>query len=134
KNVIKRGEGDMKVPCTNCGKLFRPRLNSLSQNFAKFCSRECHKQFLHNPQAVDLGLLVKKTCEYCHKEFEIDKDRAPYAKYCGRACYHATSIHARGTVTTFRPVALRHFPKKCMICDFDVTVTVHHIVPRRQNG
>lgn len=68
------------VVCLNCGKIFMTDIPSKT----KFCSQNC-KVFYHNRHHEP----VRKTCEYCGKEFILEGLSVMHAKsqrFCSREC------------------------------------------------
>jgi very-short-patch-repair endonuclease/endogenous inhibitor of DNA gyrase (YacG/DUF329 family) len=70
------GKGNfVKKICLHCGKEF---IVSWGRKEAKFCSKECCRQYRRKR--------IKKICIVCGKEFEV-KEWRKVAKFCSRECY-----------------------------------------------
>jgi predicted restriction endonuclease len=79
---------------------------------------------------------MHKACLNCSEEFEAEKNKQ---KFCSRQCYdeykqNHPDFKESNYTSTARQVVFRVFPRKCMICGWDVIVNVHHIKPRRDGG
>lgn len=143
--------------CPWCGKTFyrKPSERVLNNNY---CSRKCANQAqsrtLANIPELRKAQGVAIPCSNCSNVFFVKPHRASKAKYCSCACAHAARFgvqrntqigknirgnrnpNFRGTNNrvTARDNAVKYFGNKCMVCGWNVTVDVHHIIPRRQHG
>jgi HNH endonuclease len=144
------------LPCEWCGKsVYRqPSTRQKHTYCSRTCSNQAQSKLLHEHPELRTAKGVALKCQNCGHEYYVKPNRAAQSKFCSRACHNsyrfgrprASYVHRdttgdknpnyRGTAnkTTGRQTAFRSFPKVCMICGFDVVVTVHHIIPRRLGG
>jgi len=88
----------VKKICLHCGKEF---IDSWGRKKAKFCSKECCRQYRCKR--------IKKICVGCGKEFEVKKYRKG-AKFCSRDCY-------KGYVSKVKVVCL-HCGKEFIVSQY----------------
>ena len=142
--------------CAFCGKTGISRKPSELRRTV-YCSRSCSNKAQSAAIAAHPELRtsqgVELVCENCGKAFFVKPHRAKKARFCSKECAWAYSFsrplesrrHAQNgksnpnyrdsrNRTTARLNGLRLFGKKCAICDFDIAVNVHHIVPYREAG
>jgi hypothetical protein len=100
-------EKGIPVTCQQCKVVFHALPYIASKR--KFCSQECSNIFRFGRPGIP------------HGDRNVEGEQNP---------------NYRGTnnKTTARQVALRHYPPVCMICGFDVVVSVHHVLARRHGG
>lgn len=118
--------------CAKCGKEILRWPSQLT--VLNYCSKSCANSANHptnRPCKVYLPKHNQVTCQNCGRIFSVFGYRSHIAKYCSKDCYYQAK-------TTHKPKArqngLRHYPKCCAVCGFDITVAVHHITPRREGG
>ena len=125
------GNSRVTVTCAKCGRQFKRWPSQLSGE-RNYCSKRCANSANH-PSNRPREYLPPETklCENCGAEFKVWPYRARQARFCSRGC----AYEARTTTTPkARDNGLRNMPHRCMVCGFDVTVAVHHIIPRREGG
>jgi len=76
--------------CETCSKEFKYHVE---RNEGRFCSPECHREWLHNYMKGEDSPLydkVERTCDECGETFKRQKSRANLndRDYCSRECYH----------------------------------------------
>ena len=76
--------------CKSCNNGFSAKESQINRGMARFCSRECfgthhstQMSGINNP-SWNGGLHV--ICQYCAKQFIVNKSYAPHAKYCSKSC------------------------------------------------
>ena len=117
--------------CNLCGKEIRRWPSQMYD--INYCSKSCANRANHpvnNPNKIYLPQ-VPVNCENCKKQFFVFPHRQKIAKFCSKGCYYE---HKSTTKPKARQNGLRNLPNKCMICDFDITIAVHHIIPKREGG
>ena len=74
---------------------------------------------------------MNKTCVYCGKVFKRGRN-SNKRKFCSRTCNlkHDTCI-SDFKLSLIQSKELR---KKCYICKFDISIHIHHILPRKKGG
>jgi YHS domain-containing protein len=152
------GKASVELPCEFCGRTFTKKLCQIRNTKHHFCSSTCsarsHSATWKERKAEIGPAGIALTCEQCGVTFLVRPYNAATRRFCSRACYNefrygkstggnggrdctgAANSNFRGTNnrTTARQVALRHFPRECMICGFNIVVSTHHITPRRHGG
>lgn len=123
----KAGQGKITRSCLNCKKKVIRWPSQLGKKV--FCSKSCANQYnnlnppIHQPP-------IEKYCLSCNQPFFVYPHRQHSARFCSKECYYIY----KGNDKNFRDKALSIFGHKCVICKFDIVVSVHHIVPRRNGG
>lgn len=117
--------------CAECGKEVRRWPSQMHE--INYCSKSCANKANHPINNPDKEYLpqVPRNCLNCDKQFFIFPYRQHIAKFCSRDCYYD---YKATTQPKPRQNGLRNFPHQCMICEFNITVAVHHIIPRREGG
>ena len=157
KCAAKRQQRELSdLVCSQCGRTYyrKPSERKLNNNY---CSRTCANQARSRTlqDIPDLRTVqgVEVVCQNCNASFHVKPHKVGKAKFCSRACAHATRFgqqspsehkgmpgnsnpNFRGTnnATTARENAIKFFGKRCMICGWAEVVDVHHIIPRRHGG
>lgn len=142
--------------CSYCGKENIKRKPSELRNNV-YCSRDCankaQSKFLKNNTDLKFSKGIKIICEYCSKKFYVKPYRAKKARFCSRECSHehrrnrpfaSNPPDMRGeknpnfrnwsATPSVRKNAKRKLGAHCAICDFDIVVHVHHIIPSSIGG
>ena len=83
---------------------------------------------------------IFKICPNCNKQF--DSTLAPNQQTCSRNC--SNSIFRAGkdhpnwkggkSTESYRRLCIKYYGHKCLICDEDKTIDVHHIDHNRKNN
>lgn len=137
--------------CIECQQVFQVRLSAMKKpNGGNFCSPSCAGRAKGRKSAMTPRerLVVKpiKRCEYCQQDFKCkDRNQAKTRRFCSQRCA-AKYRFARADMNQ-SPVgkpersrsggyqkALRWFSLKCMICGWDISVDVHHVIPIAEGG
>lgn len=123
--------GLVDLVCDNCGITFKRYKGNISGKFNNYCSKQC---MLEHKKAD----VLKRTCKYCGKEFEvyrsvIEKSNAS-GNYCCRECYNEDmTLDKERVYTGFAKSKRENFSKKqfCAICGTTKKIHIHHIMPNR---
>lgn len=137
----------VEVKCEICGKVFLRNLCNLKQSKRIFCSQDCYKK----REKPNSKLLV--LCSWCNQPIQ----RYPYQKksknyFCSSVCHgkwnsvncskensanwkggiwlNAVPILAHARYRRIRKLVI-DMDKKCVICNFDKRLEVHHILERK---
>jgi 5-methylcytosine-specific restriction endonuclease McrA len=144
------------LTCSHCGETFyrKPSERKTGNNY---CSRKCSNQaqsiHLHNNPELRRNKDREIICQNCGDIFHVKPHRVSKAKFCSKTCYYAHEYGTRrpdqkkdipgeknpifkGTSNrvTARTNAIKYLGNKCMICGWDISIDVHHIVPIRSGG
>lgn len=84
----------MEKICEECTKKFHIRPSRVKIGHGKFCSKECHYNFVRGKSISDerknrlvlKSTQIKKSCLTCKKDFKVRKCRYKKAKYCSVKC------------------------------------------------
>lgn len=137
----RRGQSKEKIPqpCKNCGKVRMLYPSDVKLGRGKFCSKPCAAQVLKGENSPHWKEGVKRACEECGKDFNIEQWRlneGRKALFCSQACHYknieSTSsvkvrwdwewLHIRSAFLEDRPL--------CAKCGSGDRLEVDHIVPR----
>lgn len=131
--------------CGHCGKEFQRRKQEAERAHTQFCSRKCAGTITGGtPVRKPSQPSYNKPCEVCGKLFNVKASR-DVGRFCSRACmgvWRSTDILGAGNpnhrhgqnAMSARTVAMRCFPAQCIICQWSISVDIHHIVPKTQGG
>lgn len=144
------------LECQQCGKTFytQPSRRKLSNNYcSRTCANQAQSRTLQDMPELRKSKGVELQCKNCENSFHVKPYRAKKAKYCSRACAYASKYgkaqkgsgvdvsgqnnpNFKGTNNrvTSRRNATKYFGYKCMICNWEIVVDVHHIIPVRDGG
>ena len=116
--------GRVSLVCRQCGSTFVRFRSQLNPEWAgPFCSLSCSSKFKNagrkNPNYH--GGPVAKTCAVCEAEFSVARHKIITAKYCSRACQHAS-------------LAGRPSPKKIQLAEKRCASCTRSFVPTRKNA
>lgn len=82
--------------------------------------------------------LVKKECPICKEIFTVGKGSPKEKTTCSYGCsntYFRSNIsNPNWKESSYRTTCFHHHPKKCVICDEDKIVEVHHSDGNNQNN
>lgn len=119
------------VTCAKCGKQFKRWPSQIGE--VNYCSKSCANSANHpsNRPRRKYTPPIERICENCGKTFRIFPYRQPTARFCSKNCWYEFR-----TTSSPKPrdSGLRNLPNQCMICGFDIVVSVHHIIPKREGG
>lgn len=144
------------LTCTQCGKTFyrKPSERKLANNYcSRTCANQAQSRTLKDVPHLRDSQGVEKCCIQCSNVFYVKPHRYKKAKFCSKACFYAHNYGRRGhgngmsnagnnnpnfkgtnNRVTARDNAIAFFGRACMICGWDVVISVHHIIPRRSGG
>jgi 5-methylcytosine-specific restriction endonuclease McrA len=157
ENPREFGDKRVEVSCEYCGKEFTNRRCDIKNTKHNYCSSTCSARWRSKALAEQKLKMTESgvplTCLHCSKRYYDKPHRAATRKYCSAMCRDLARFGKPGhtnmrgrhgelnpnykgktTLVTSRKRALENFPARCIVCDFDVVVDVHHIVPRRHGG
>lgn len=138
----------LTLRCDKCKKVFyrfpsQSSQSSKNKQSTNFCSRSCANSANHeraqlskkNPSKPK----IEKQCKHCGNTFFVYPYRSRIAEFCSRDCFYEYKVkktdgNYKNYRADIRPSYFRNFPKKCAICDFDIVVSLHHIVPKSEGG
>lgn len=133
------GRKNTKSKCLNCDKLFYPAVSEIKRGNGKFCSLSCVCHYRNKNYLIRTTKKETKTCLYCKKKFL----HIPYkglGKFCSKACFYSSKKgkqpwHPNQNVRRkLKEIAFDVYGYKCEICEYSITVDIHHLIPRSQNG
>ena len=126
--------------CLYCNREFNPALSEVKRGNGKFCTLSCvcHYRNIHylKPRSVKLEINV---CNFCHKKFQ----HRPYkglGKFCSLICKNSSKRGPnpgspnQNIRRRLRNTAFSIFGESCEVCNYSVSVDVHHLIPRFENG
>lgn len=130
--------------CPVCNKEFQRNRQQVKSD-KSYCSRKCAGTVSGGKAQRSKTSVAStyKKCLSCGKEFKTHGGKD--SKYCSRLCFNKhrsengwgdnNPNYRHGTNrSTAISVAKRHFNMSCMICGFDIAVTIHHIKPISDGG
>ena len=128
--------------CKHCKKNFNFSITSDKANHSRWCDQN-PKRNSWNKEAGSVKLYGKVkeffvSCETCKQNFVVkEKEKLHPQKdkyFCSRSCANkcggiAKSLkhYIQDSDAHYRTVAWRYHDKKCIVCNEDKIVTVHHI-------
>lgn len=131
--------------CQKCGTAFKRRRHEI-RGKRQFCSRSCaasangaaNGKAPHRPA-------VEKICEYCGTTYKIKASHSQRRRFCSNICnlaYRSDYMfgannpnHRHGqNQNGARYIAMRRFANECIICGWNISTDIHHIVPKSQGG
>ncbi len=77
---------------------------------------------------------IKKICPICQNEFEL-KNKVQIT--CSHSCsntYFAKKRNKPEKYKSYKTICFYHFPKKCIVCDEEKIVEVHHMDENHKNN
>lgn len=84
---------------------------------------------------------IKKNCPICENSFVTQEGHPKEKTVCSHACsnvYFRTGEKngnfKEGQRTVYRSVCFRHYPHKCLLCDWKETIEVHHLDENNKNN
>ena len=111
-----------------------------------FCKKETKITVIKKHSKVcSLNPINKKLCLHCNVLI-IQKDGSnKYRKFCSTKCsnifhnnhYKPKENHPNwkgGYDAVYRKICFQYYEKKCIICDFDIIIEVHHIDENHENN
>lgn len=141
--------------CNNCQKDIRLKPSEIKVH--NFCSRICSNQF--KSQLIRSKTLPNNsvggfylTCKTCNDTFKVKANKYYKRKFCSLACAGIGKRDKQANTGKTRPgrsnpnykhgescsawrnLAIGTYGHRCLICNFDIIVQVHHIVPRSKGG
>lgn len=139
------------LDCANCGKKFERIPWRIRGKHGHYCSTRCFKlarsTYLRDqPETLNAAFSITKICEWCKAEYQVHKpNHVSRRRFCSPKCSYA-ALHADMTgennpnyrhgqnQRAAKQIAFRHFLPKCLICGWDISVDIHHIVPKKEGG
>lgn len=130
--------------CLECGKIFHPPISEVNRGNGKFCSlscvgRYCNKHYI-KPRPAAIKVI---SCKFCGKKFEYRLKKHPkysMRKFCSYACaYNARRGSQPGSLNQnvrrkLKELSFSTYGEQCELCGYRVSVDVHHLIPRSENG
>ena len=132
--------------CKHCKKEFDFETSSNKANHSRWCNENPKRNDTENlkkaQQLINDNKLGKMTtftvkCKTCENDFEVQEREKLFPKksdyFCNRNCANSMGGKAKAQKLedsgkmNYRSLARRHHEKKCIVCDFDKIVEVHHI-------
>lgn len=80
-------------------------------------------------------------CERCGADYYRKRQKRFTSRYCSRECMYAAFQgegnpnyrHGQNKAAA-RDLAHRHLEERCAVCQWDIHVQTHHILPRKNGG
>lgn len=89
---------------------------------------------IRTKRKLDNDSLVEITCKVCQKTFKVRKYVAQRRITCSFACRNKY-VHQKGdSIKSYRVTCFRYHQRKCVICDEQNILEVHHIDKSRENN
>jgi hypothetical protein len=87
--------------------------------------------------------LIIKKCPICNREFEASKDSPREKQTCSYSCANSlfrsgpnngSYINGYSGEPEYRIICFRHYKRKCVLCNWDKSIDVHHIDGDHRNN
>jgi len=125
--------------CLNCSNTFHPAISEVKRGNGKFCSLTCVCHYRNKYYLTRTVAKETKVCKFCKKQFLHRPYKGP-GKFCSPACYYNSlkgkqPWHPQQNIRRkLKENAFSAYGEKCQVCGYTLSVDVHHLVPRSQNG
>ena len=125
--------------CTRCGNSYYAQ--AAQTETRRYCSTECrddHRRDRTGPASPSYRR-VQVACAECGEPVHVQPNalRRRPNQYCSPACGRLgqrRGISGAREITAGKKLALVRDGRRCRLCDFDLVLHVHHIVPRARGG
>ena len=81
--------------------------------------------------------LIQKVCPVCGTTFETSKGHKREKTTCSHSCsntHFALRRNKPESWKNYRTICFKYWKKKCILCEFDAVVEVHHLDYNNQNN
>src|SRR4030043_2041506 len=125
--------------CLQCNKTFNPALSEVKRGNGKFCSLSCVCKYRNIHYLKRKITTIAKTCQFCQKKF-MHKPYSSVGKFCSISCKNNSMKgkrpgHLQQNIRRkLKEIAFNFYGEKCEVCGYAVSVDVHHLVSRYENG
>ncbi len=125
--------------CLFCNKTFYPAISETKRGNGKFCSLSCICHYRNKHYLVRTIKTETKICAFCHKKFQ----HIPYrniGKFCSLSCLNNSQRgkqpgHPQQNIRRkLKEIAFKEYGEKCEVCDYSLSVDIHHLIPRSEGG
>jgi 5-methylcytosine-specific restriction endonuclease McrA len=139
----------VNVTCATCGTPIQRKQSEIRSD-KQYCSRRCAGIGITNTvyKAANQrrrGTTKPKECQICHRSFMVVASIYARTRFCSKECRHkAQSIERHGAANgnykhgrnqaSARAMAMRYFAPKCIVCGWDISVDIHHVIPKSKGG
>lgn len=134
--------------CKHCNQSFSFETNSERANHSRWCLANPKRNNWNKTKAADdrFGELTEFSviCSSCQAQFNVVERRNLHpqkeAYYCSRSCANSVGGNAKADkyhydeVASYTAVCWRHHEKKCIVCDENKIVAVHHNDHNHENN
>ena len=125
--------------CLQCNNTFHPAVSEVRRGNGKFCSLSCVCIYRNKHYMIRTITTVTKTCNFCQKKFH-HKPYEGIGKFCSLLCKNKSMKgqrpgHLQQNIRRkLKEIAFKNYGKRCEVCGYSLSVDVHHLIPRSQNG
>lgn len=133
-----------KKKCLECSGVFYPAISEVKRGNGKFCSLSCVGHYCNKHYIKPRPAAIKVIfCKFCGKKFEYRIRKHPkysLRKFCSYACANNAKRgkqpgHLNQNVRRkLKEIAFSTYGEQCEVCGYRLSVDVHHLIPRSENG
>jgi hypothetical protein len=145
------GKPHVTLTCGYCGKVFTRVPSKVRAKETHYCSMRCTSLgrsvvLREQPELLEEEGPWVKTCERCGAEYQCSKPRDTVRRrYCSEDCARKShKLKMRGennpnyrhgqNQAAARNAVVRDGRTVCMVCGWDISVDLHHVIPKHKGG
>lgn len=140
--------------CKYCNNDFDFHTTSEKANHSRWCPKNSKRNNTENLKIAQTKNLIRKfgeykdfsvICDRCGKDFSVNEREKSFPSkkryYCSKSCsqYRGSGLEWAALrnielVETYRTICFSHHKKKCVICDEENIIAVHHLDENKSNN